>query len=58
MWWLQYTRFTAIQGHINFDLESIIEVVTTQWLAVWNPGNVVVIDESIYEYLGESPVHV
>jgi hypothetical protein len=49
---------TAIQGHLDFDLESIIEVITTQWLAVWNPGNVVVIDESIYEYLGESPVHV
>lgn len=43
---------------MNFDLESIVDLVTSQWLQVWIPGNVVVVDESIYEYLGESPVHV
>lgn len=57
-WWLPYYRLSAIQGNINMDLEKICEVVTSRWLKVWNPGNAVVIDESIYEYLGESPVHV
>lgn len=57
-WWLPYNRFAAIQGDIDFDLESIIDLLNSRWLQIWNPGNVVVIDESIYEYLGESPVHV
>jgi hypothetical protein len=39
-------------------LDGICSLITSRWLKVWLPGNVVVIDESIYEYLGESPVHV
>lgn len=39
-------------------LDDICSLITERWQKVWIPGNVVVIDESVYEYQGESPVHV
>lgn len=36
----------------------LFTIITSRWLEVWQPGSVAVIDESVYEYVGESPVHV
>jgi uncharacterized membrane protein len=58
VWWLPYNRYCAIQGSLSMSLQHICATISSRWLQVWLPGNVVVIDESVYEYLGESPVHV
>ena len=47
-----------IQGALPVSLDAICSIITSRWLEVWQPGSVVVIDESVYEYAGESPVHV
>ena len=47
-----------IQGALPLSLDGICSLITSRWLEVWQPGSVAVIDESVYEYAGESPVHV
>ena len=39
-------------------LDIICSIITARWQEVWLPGSIFVIYESVYDYVGESPVHV
>lgn len=43
---------------MDIDLDKLCKILSTRARQVWLPGGRLVVDESVYEYLGESPVHV
>jgi hypothetical protein len=51
-------RFNVINGNMKPDTLQLCRIVGAQWQRAWQPGNTFVVDESVYEYLGESPCHV
>jgi hypothetical protein len=40
------------------NIINLCRILGTQWQLAWQPGNTLVVDESVYEYLGASPCHV
>lgn len=56
--WLPKSRFYLINGNMVGDIIAFATQITAQWQASWLPGSTLVIDESVYEYLGETPCHV
>jgi len=40
------------------NIEELAEMINQRSLAIWIPGSLSVIDESLYEYRGSAPVHV
>ncbi|HEY0751617.1 MAG TPA: hypothetical protein VGD26_10700 [Chitinophagaceae bacterium] len=56
--WLPYYRFKIINGNLTPSIVELCRTLTRRWRSVWIPGGPLVIDESIYEYLGECPTHV
>lgn len=40
------------------NIIHLCRILGTQWQLAWQPGNTLVVDESVYEYLGASPCHV
>jgi hypothetical protein len=55
--WLPFYRFSVINGNISLDILKLSRLLATQWRLTWRPDNTMVVDESIYEFLGESPCH-
>ena len=39
------------------DIVDLCRVIGAQWQQAWEPGNTLVVDESVYAFLGESPCH-
>lgn len=56
--WLPLYRFNIINGNLTPSIVELCRTLSRRWLSVWIPGGPLVIDESIYEYLGECPTHV
>lgn len=56
--WLPLYRFFLINGNINVNVVNFCRIITECWQQAWLPGNNLVVDESVYEFLGESPCHV
>lgn len=40
------------------NIFELCRVASARWQKAWLPGNTLVVDESVYEYLGASPCHV
>lgn len=47
-----------IQANIGPGIMEFINILNNNWLSIWKPGGVLVIDESMWEFLGYSPNHV
>lgn len=43
---------------MRIDILAFSRILSTRWQEVWNPGQTLVVDESVYEYLGESPCRI
>jgi Transposase IS4 len=43
---------------MDIDLIDLCRILSERARKVWLPGGRLVIDESVYEYIGESPVHI
>jgi len=56
--WLPKYRFYLINGNVRGDILAFCQDVTERWRQAWQPGNTMMVDESVYEFLGESPCHV
>jgi len=57
-YWLPRNRFYHIQGNAGPEISVFCDLLNQVWLAIWLPGGVLVIDESLWEFLGLSPNHV
>lgn len=56
--WLPRYRFFQINGNMSVDLMNLCEIIRGRAREVWLPGGRLVVDESVYEFLGYSPVQV
>lgn len=56
--WLHKYRFYLINGNIKPTADGLLHLcqqLGASWQEAWQPGNTLVVDESVYEFLGESP---
>ncbi len=56
--WLPQYRFFQFNGSKDFKIMNLCQILSKRARVAWLPGGKLVIDESVYEYLGGSPVHV
>jgi len=56
--WLPAFRFKLINGNMAPNIIDLCRILGAQWQLAWQPGNTLVVDESVYEYLGASPCHI
>lgn len=56
--WLPKYRFFVINGKMKPDIIKLCDLVRAGWQQAWQPGNTLVVDESVYEYFGSSPCHM
>lgn len=47
-----------INGNMAPNIVNLCHLLGAQWQQSWQPGNTLVVDESVYEFFGESPCHV
>jgi len=55
--WLPEHRFAIINSSIRPDIKSFCRLISSQWQRAWEPGAAVVVDESVYDFQGQSPCH-
>jgi hypothetical protein len=55
--WLPKYRFFLINGNIDGNIRELCDIFSENCLKSLRPGDTVVIDESVWEYLGDSPCH-
>ena len=59
--WLPKYRIYLINGNVVDEPTRIAELyhlLGSVWQAIWQPGNTLVIDESMYDFKGEAPCHM
>ena len=56
--WLPRNRFYMVQSNVGPSILEFTAILNARWLSIWRPGGVVVIDESLWEFLGQSPNHI
>jgi hypothetical protein len=47
-----------MNGNLTPNILELCRTLGRRWLAIWIPGGPLVVDESLYEYLGYCPTHM
>ena len=55
--WLPEYRFFLLNGNVNCEIRKLCDTLTANFLTAWIPGGILVVDESMWEFLGSSPCH-